>query len=69
MVEKGSPAEKANVLIGDIIVAIDSIPVVSRDDFTSKVRKNPNKELILQVKRNGKTIDIKNNTRCCKSER
>jgi regulator of sigma E protease len=53
----GSPAEKAGLLPGDVILEIDGRPVYYYQ-FVPTIEKNPGKELNFLVERNGKTLTL-----------
>ena len=52
---KGSPAEKAGLMTGDSIMAVDSIPVVAASDFVTMLDTMKGREITLTIVRNGKT--------------
>ncbi|MCQ2345035.1 MAG: RIP metalloprotease RseP [Paludibacteraceae bacterium] len=52
---KGSPAEKAGLMAGDSIMAVDSIPVVAASDFVAMLDSMKGKEITLTIARNGNT--------------
>lgn len=52
-VQEGSAAEKAGLLPGDIIVAVDDVTVAGWDGLVSVVQRSPNLNLRLQVDRDG----------------
>ncbi len=54
----GSPAEKAGLLPGDVILEIDGRPVYYYQ-FVQTIEKNPGKELDFLLERNGKTLTLK----------
>jgi regulator of sigma E protease len=57
MVYPGSPAEKAGLQPGDLILALNGEPVFFYD-FIKKIEKNPEKPLALSVDRQGQTLEI-----------
>ena len=57
-VMRGGAAEKAGILVGDIIVQAANQPVADWKDFVKLVQANPNKELSLRVKRNALEIPL-----------
>jgi regulator of sigma E protease len=57
MLKPDSPAEKAGLQAGDLIVSIDGRPV-HYFQFTEIVEKSAGKELSLQVKRKGEMIEL-----------
>lgn len=59
-VSSGSPAEKAGLQVGDVIVAIDGEAVTGAESLTGFVRALPaNTEVTLTVVRDGKALDVK----------
>ena len=58
-----SPAEKAGILINDVILKIDGQDIVGSEtaigEFIGKIRSKPNKEIILEVLRNPKSLTTK----------
>jgi serine protease Do len=59
-VQKGSPAEKAGVHTGDVILGIDSKNIHTPQELESAVRlKTPGKEIILRVLRDKKEVKLK----------
>jgi len=56
-VVNGTPASKANLLSGDIVVSLDGKPVGSRGEFQSMLRANAGRAVTLGVVRNGETIN------------
>jgi len=59
VVVKGSPAEKAGLKPKDEIISIDGIAVRRWLDFSTTIRANANKTLVLMVLRHGEVIDLK----------
>lgn len=61
-VAKNSPAEKAGIKIGDIILAIKTndglFKLTSTEDFIAKTKKNAGKKIILFINRNKKEISL-----------
>jgi len=55
----GLPAEKAGLKKGDILLSIDGEKVSRWDDLPRIIRGSQGKELTLQVKRNGETLEVK----------
>lgn len=57
---KNSPAEKADLKVGDIITKIDGIEINKMSDLKEYIyTKNPNDEVILNIQRNKSTMEIK----------
>ncbi|MBK9402824.1 MAG: RIP metalloprotease RseP [Bacteroidetes bacterium] len=54
----GEPAEKAGILAGDKIVAINGEKIAGSDDLVSKVSKLKNKEVMLTLLRNNQNITV-----------
>ncbi|MBH0229308.1 RIP metalloprotease RseP [Halobacillus yeomjeoni] len=57
-IQADSPAEKAGLMAGDRIVAIDGEPVSTWEEFTLIVREHPDKEISLTVEREGQNENI-----------
>lgn len=57
-VAEGSAAEKAGLLTGDIVTAIEGAPVVVWADLTGVVQQNPGKKLRFSVSRAGRSFDV-----------
>ena len=55
---KGYPAEKAGILSGDKIIAVDSVPVNAFGDFRKIVREQKGKDIVISVLRDGDSIDF-----------
>ncbi|QSX06811.1 SpoIVB peptidase [Sedimentibacter sp. zth1] len=53
-----SPANDAGIRIGDKIIAVDSIPIATTNDFVFYVAKQGIKEYNLEIERNGNRIQI-----------
>ena len=58
-----SPAEKAGIKINDVILKINGQDIVGSEtaisDFIGKIRTNANKEIVLEVLRNPKSMNTK----------
>ncbi|MGB9907561.1 MAG: RIP metalloprotease RseP [Candidatus Saccharicenans sp.] len=57
MVNSGSPAERAGLQPGDIILAANGEPVFFYN-FVKRIEESPEKPLVLTVERQGQTLDI-----------
>ncbi|MCE5347272.1 MAG: RIP metalloprotease RseP [Bacteroidales bacterium] len=55
---KESPAKNAGVLVDDEIVGIDSIKFTYYDEFQNYLSENKSKPIVLNLLRNGKSLDI-----------
>ncbi|ADY74153.1 membrane-associated zinc metalloprotease [Desulfurobacterium thermolithotrophum DSM 11699] len=55
-------SEKIPLKPGDVIISAGGEPVKNWKDFTQIVALNPNKDLLLKVKRNGEVLDLKVHT-------
>jgi len=57
-VSTSSPAEKAGILVGDVVRAIDDRPITRSQDLVSYVRQKARteSEVTLQIERNGRPI-------------
>jgi hypothetical protein len=59
-VSAGSPAAKAGLQAGDIMVAFDGKPIQNLYDFTYALRaKKPGDEVVVKVMRDGKALEVK----------
>ena len=57
-VREGSPAAKAGLKAGDILIEFDGKPIQNLYDFTYALRaKKPGDEVKVKVIRNGKPLD------------
>ncbi|HEY0179942.1 MAG TPA: PDZ domain-containing protein [Dokdonella sp.] len=52
----GSPAERANLLSGDVVTALGDAPVADRASFQRLLRANAGRAVTLTVVRNGETL-------------
>ncbi|HMA80509.1 MAG TPA: RIP metalloprotease RseP [Candidatus Binatia bacterium] len=57
-VEKGSPAERAGIIKGDQIVAIDGTPVKQWEELSNRIKGSGGKTLTLQLRRGTQTINL-----------
>ncbi len=57
MVNPGSPAEKAGLQPGDVILAVNGEPVFFYN-FVKKIEENPEKPVVLTVERGGETLNL-----------
>ncbi len=54
-----SPAEKTGIQKGDVILKIEGEKITDMEDLTYLVKKNPNKEVKIEILRKGKKKSIK----------
>ena len=54
-----SPAERAGLKTGDLIVAVDGTPVKRWEELSSQIRQHGGQTLDLAVQRDGRELDIK----------
>jgi len=56
---KGSPAERAGLKVGDVLIEINSMKVIDGTSMIGIISElNPNKQVILKIARNHKEIEI-----------
>jgi serine protease DegQ len=56
---KGSPAERAGLKVGDVLIEINSMKVIDGTSMIGIISElNPNKQAILKIARNYKEIEI-----------
>ncbi len=56
---QNSPAERAGLKTGDLIVAVDGAPVKRWEELSSQIRQHGGQTLDLAVQRDGRELDIK----------
>lgn len=56
----GSPAERSGLASGDLIIKVGNKKVYAWEDFMRFIKSNPNKNIAILIKRNGKylTLDV-----------
>ena len=52
----GSPASRANLLAGDIVLKCDDAPIAGRSDFQSRLRAKAGHPVTLTIVRNGESL-------------
>jgi regulator of sigma E protease len=57
-ISKGSPAEQADIIPGDLVVKFNGTDVASLDDFRAKIQSNLGKEVTITLERDGDNIDV-----------
>jgi len=57
-VEKGSPAEKAGLIPGDILIKVDDAEIVERSDLSAYLQKSKDKPVDITIERNGDIIEM-----------
>jgi len=57
-VQPGSAAEEAGIMPGDVVVAIDEQPISTFEDLRRYVSPRPEVEVVLTVRREGRSLDI-----------
>ncbi|MCS7272734.1 MAG: M50 family metallopeptidase [Fimbriimonadales bacterium] len=58
LVMPDSPAQQAGVRIGDILVSINGIPAKSIEHATELIRANPNRPIVLELRRDGQPVRL-----------
>ena len=58
-VSPGLPAEQAGLKKGDVVLSIDGEEVKKWDDLSKIIRNSKGEDLLLKVKRDGETLEIK----------
>jgi regulator of sigma E protease len=62
-VNAGEPAEKMGLMKGDVVRAINGVPMVTRAQVIETISKNGERELEMTVLRDGKTITLRGTPR------
>lgn len=57
-VQPGSAAEEAGIMPGDVVVAIDGQPISTFEDLRRYVSPRPEVEVVLTVRRDGRSLDF-----------
>ena len=55
----GSPADRAGVLVGDVIVSVDGAAVKGFSDATFRIRGASGTPVVLQLRRNGAPLTLR----------
>lgn len=58
-VQKKSPAEKAGIILGDIVLKVDNQEIKTTTELQNYIDKKINQEINLKIKRNNKELDFK----------
>lgn len=58
-VNKGTAGDRAGLLAGDEILAIDGAPITYFQQLVNRVKPNPGRTITLQVRRNGSVRDVR----------
>ena len=58
-VAKGSNAEKAGLIEGDLITEVEGVPVLYWRDLIAQIKKNESREVNIAILRNGQTEELK----------
>jgi S1-C subfamily serine protease len=57
LVVDGTPAFDADILVGDVITAIDGVPVSAHKDVGGLLRQRDGKQVLLSIVRRGQRIE------------
>jgi regulator of sigma E protease len=57
-IEGGSPADKAGIKPGDVVLALNGDPITFSGQLSSGIKKFPEKAITIRVKRDGAELDI-----------
>jgi regulator of sigma E protease len=57
-VEANSPADKAGIKAGDVVLALNGEPIIFSGQLSAEIRKHPDEAITLNVERAGTTLDI-----------
>ena len=55
---EGTAAEKAGVMVGDLIVAVDDDEITNAGDLTRALQRRAGKDIVLEVVRDGRTVRL-----------
>ena len=67
-ISQGLPAEKAGLKKGDTVISIDGRTVSTWNELSDIIRRSEGKEIVIQVKRDEKTLDFKVNPEMSKEK-
>jgi len=57
-VDANSPADKAGIKVGDVVLALNGDPIIFSGQLSAEIRKHPEEAITLKVERAGATLDI-----------